>query len=221
MYVLYPEFTALTGDFNLRPSLKNVFIEATDNSGQLISNLFTDTADNSLNCQNLGAIVGGMKGATCDSFVAPSLWIIGTWYLCAWMLLCCMFPAGCCRKNYNMVQAEEEGEEEEGEELVVDVESPDRYQCEGENQKGNGYSAPYEQDYEGGLDGDLELPEVTDDKAREFESSPKRGMFNFGGKKSHDSTIHSGGDMHAVVVTPHYPTGGRGFNDEGEKEEML
>jgi hypothetical protein len=99
-------------DMKLREPLKNVMREAAINEGNSLAFFFSFAGSNLFNCEHFADLFQQFSGATCGSFMTPFLWLVGSWYLAAWIIVCCAFPAGCLKKRYNL-KDEDDGVEAE------------------------------------------------------------------------------------------------------------
>lgn len=135
-----------TQDLKLRDPVKNILIDAAANTGRVFTNFFRDTAQYSLNCEQLSAISNNISGSTCGSFVTPTLWIIGTWYLAGWILVCCAFPAGCLKKRYTQMSEDDDDEDS----VVMEDLMPEEIHIEegNENNSGPNASSPPDREVE-------------------------------------------------------------------------
>ena len=132
-------------DMELREPVKNVMRTAAVNEGASLASFFTFAGTNLLNCEHFAGFVNEFSGATCGSFMIPFLWLVGSWYLAAWIIVCCAFPAGCLKKRYNLVDPEDP----DGETRVDLLDPPE--------------PEPAPETDTGGGGGDVELTELDND----------------------------------------------------------
>ena len=64
----------------------------------IFSLFFNELGDHAMNCESIAAISRDFSGATCGSYMTPTLWFLGGWYLVSWILVCCAFPFGCLKR---------------------------------------------------------------------------------------------------------------------------
>lgn len=68
---------------------------ASSATGDIIRTFLRDEGRQAFDCEHMSSAVNDMTDVVCVSLYEPFFWYVGTWYLCAWVLLCCGLPLAC------------------------------------------------------------------------------------------------------------------------------
>ena len=82
----------------LRPALEDLLNSTAVNYGQVMYDLIAEThADGHkvLSCESMSLIYADVEETFCEGVVLPGAWLIGSWYLVAWVICCCGLPSSC------------------------------------------------------------------------------------------------------------------------------
>lgn len=97
-----------------RYAMNDLLDETVTNVASIFSDFFNQLGDEPMSCESIAAISRDFSGATCGSFMTPTLWFLGGWFLASWILVLCAFPFGCL-KRYMVDKAIESLDDEGGE----------------------------------------------------------------------------------------------------------